>query len=274
MIVHGCQLDIVWENKPENFKRVRSLLNSRKVSPGSLVVLPEMFATGFSMNAGLTAEPRDGVTLRFLRELAEDRRAYVLGGLVRRGGRQRTFNEAVCIAPSGRCAARYDKLQLFTPGCESRHYTAGRDVTLFRWGKLKVAMLICYDLRFPELFRLGVQQGAEAFVVIANWPERRHSHWPALLQARAIENQAYVIGVNRCGRDPESGYAGGSVVIDPRGRTMASSGRKETIVSARLNPSFPSRWRLEFPVLQDIRTAIRLKPCRKVSAKINGGLNR
>ena len=250
----GCQFDIAWEDKEKNFKRVRSLLNRRKLSRGSMVVLPEMFATGFSMNADRIAERTQGATTRFMRELARDKGVYVLGGLVRRGSGGRTFNEAVAIAPSGRCIARYAKLHLFSPGDEPHHYSPGADVTMFRWGSLRVALYICYDLRFPEVFRLGARRGADVFVVIASWPSQRQSHWTALLRARAIENQAYVVGVNRCGRDPHLSYAGGSIVFNPRGETVASAGRNETVFSAGLEPAAPSDWRRDFPALQDIRT--------------------
>jgi omega-amidase len=258
MMIYGCQFDIAWEDKVENFRRVRSLVAKHNLLPGSLFILPEMFATGFSMNAEKIVERKSGPTTDFLRQLARDNDVYVLGGLVRKGQGGKLLNEAICMAPSGKCVARYAKLQPFTPGGESDHFSAGHEVTIFRWAGLKVAVFVCYDLRFPELFRLAVQRGAEALVVIANWPTKRHSHWPALLKARAIENQAFVIGVNRCGHDPKLGYAGGSIVVDPRGKIVAVAGRRESILSAELDPSAPSRWRREFPALQDIRTVFRL----------------
>ena len=252
MRVYGCQLNIVWENKAANFARVRSLLHKRRITPGSFIILPEMFATGFTMNALAIAESINGPTTTFLRQLAAERRSYVLGGFARRAG-QIVFNEAVCIAPSGECIARYAKLHPFSPGGESDHYSPGRHLTVFPCGNLKVAAFICYDLRFPEAFRAAVAQGADMIVVIANWPSRRHSHWTALLRARAIENQAYVVGVNRCRRDPKFEYVGGSVVFDPHGREVALAGSQESIVSANLDPKVPRQWRDEFPVLEDIR---------------------
>lgn len=252
MRVYGCQLNIVWEDKSANFRRVQSLLRRRRIFANSLIVLPEMFATGFSMNGPAMAEPADGPTTGFLRGLAIHTRSYVLGGFARQAGRS-IFNEAVCVAPSGDCIARYAKLHPFSPGGESDHYSAGDKITVFRCENLKVAVFICYDLRFPEAFRAAVWQGAEVMVVIANWPRRRHLHWTALLEARAIENQAYVIGVNRCGRDPKLEYLGGSVVFDPHGRKIAEAGSRESLVSAKLDAKLPSQWRQEFPVLKDMR---------------------
>ncbi len=261
MRIYGCQLDISWENKGENFKRVLALLRKRRLSPGSLVVLPEMFATGFSMNAGAIAEGADGLTDGFLRELAREKGVFVLGGLVRSASRGRILNEAVCIASSGRQVASYVKVHLFSPGDESRHYAPGTEITLFRWGKFKVAVFICYDLRFPEIFRMAVQRGANVLVVIANWPGKRHSHWTALLRARAIENQAYAIGVNRCGSDPQHDYCGGSLVVNPWGETVAEAGQGETLIPANLDMTAINRIRSDFPVLQDVPDSARVEQC-------------
>jgi omega-amidase len=259
MKVYCCQPDIVWENKNENFKRVRALLGRRRLTPGSLVILPEMFATGFSMNADAIAERTGGPTDDFMRELAEEMSVFVLGGLARLASGGRILNEALCFAPSGRRVARYAKLHLFSPGDESRHYVPGTAVTLFRWGKLKVVISICYDLRFPEISRMAVQRGANVLVVIANWPARRQSHWRALLHARAIENQAYAIGVNRCGSDLQLDYDGGSLVVNPWGETVAEAGRGQTIISARLDLAAMNKTRSDFPVLRDARTRFVLK---------------
>lgn len=209
------------------------------------------------MNAVQIAESKDGPTTAFLRELAGELKSYVLGGLARHG-RDGIFNEAICMAPSGDCLVRYAKLHPFSPGGESNHYSAGRRVIVFDCGGLKMAVFICYDLRFPEVFRAAVAQGAQAMIVIANWPRPRHLHWTALLQARAIENQAYVIGVNRCGRDPKLNYAGGSIVFDPQGRRVALAGPRESLVSARLDPKLVSQWRDEFPVLNDVRVKFKI----------------
>jgi len=116
-----------------------------------------------------------------------------------------------------------------------------------------VAPFICYDLRFPELFRMAVRQGAQLYVVIANWPASRVHHWVTLLQARAIENQAYVVGVNRCGSDPKVAYAGRSLVVSPRGVILADAGGGERVLSAELDLAALQAYRAEFPVLQDMR---------------------
>lgn len=259
MKIYGGQVDIVWESKEANFERVRSLLGRRRLPPGSLVILPEMFATGFSMNADRIAEPTGGRTDVFLRDLAQKKGVFVIGGLARLASRGRKLNEAVCYTPAGRRAASYAKLHVFAPGGESRHYSPGGAIALIRWGKFRVAVSICYDLRFPELYRMAVQRGANLLVVIANWPGKRHSHWTALLRARAIENQAYVVGVNRCGKDPQLDYQGGSLVVDPWGEKVAEAGMGESLISAKLDSLKVSRIRSNFSILRDIRTRLTLK---------------
>ena len=128
----------------------------------------------------------------------------------------------------------------------------GDRVVTFRWHDVTVTPVICYDLRFPETFRTGVERGAELFVVIANWPGERHLHWTTLLRARAIETQAYVVGANRCGADPNTSYAGGSVIIDPWGNILADAGAGEAVINAELDHEAQVRYRATFPALRDI----------------------
>jgi len=130
-------------------------------------------------------------------------------------------------------------------------HTAGKDVTVIEWQGLKIATLICYDLRFPELARAAVKAGAELLVFIAAWPIKRVQHWITLLQARAIENLAFVIGVNQCGTDPSLTYPGRSLVIDPHGIIIADAGEHENVLSAELEPAMMHAWRSQFPALHD-----------------------
>jgi predicted amidohydrolase len=142
----------------------------------------------------------------------------------------------------------------FTVGGESLHYLAGERPATFEWAGCRVAPLICYDLRFPELFRASTAQcKPELFVVIASWPEKRILHWQRLLQARAIENQAYVVGVNRVGTDPYYAYCGRSLVADPQGEILADAGGAEGVVSAELDLEALRKYREGLPFLDDIR---------------------
>ena len=253
MHVVACQWDLAWEDKPANFERVRMLLGQSPIAPGSVIVLPEMFATGFSMNVAAIAEEPLGATATFLSALASERSSYVIGGIVSRGTDGWGRNEALVVSPDGKPIARYHKLHPFSLGGESRHYAAGEGLTLFDFGPLRVAVFICYDLRFPEVFRLATRQGAQAFVVIANWPVAREHHWTTLLQARAIENQAYVIGVNRIGSDPHLAYGGRSLIIDPRGQVVSDGGNGEGTIEATLDLPALLEYRRQFPAIADLR---------------------
>ncbi|HEX5446549.1 MAG TPA: nitrilase-related carbon-nitrogen hydrolase, partial [Pirellulales bacterium] len=163
---------------------------------------------------------------------------------------------AAAFGPTGALVARYAKLQPFTLADETKHYEAGGSVVTFPWQGFSVAPFVCYDLRFPELFRASVRRGAELMVVIANWPQSREAHWLALLRARAIENQSYVLGVNRAGDDPHLRYGGHSLLVDPRGETVIEAGSGPQVLSAEIERATLVDYRRDFPALGDMRSDI------------------
>lgn len=250
MNVVGVQLDTVWEDKAANHAALAAMLATDPPAPGTLVVLPEMWATGFSMNVAEITES-GAETEAFLAGRAAEYRIGLLGGVVTTGADGRGRNEAVFFGTDGEEAARYTKIHPFSPGGETRHYGRGSDITLFEWQGFTVAPFICYDLRFPEVFRRAARLGAEVFCVIANWPQARVDHWVTLLKARAIENQAYVVGVNRCGNDPALHYPGRSLIFGPRGEMLADGGTEEGTLSARLDREGLRAYRRNFLVLDD-----------------------
>ena len=252
--VIAVQFNIEWENKAANFSRVRELLRRGSPAPGTLVALPEMFATGFSMNTEELAESYGGPTERFLSELAQEFKVFLLAGVAVRGRDGKPRNKALVFSPAGELIAFYTKMRPFSPGMEHEHYQAGVRPVVFRRADSAVAPFICYDLRFPELFRqVAASEAPELYVVIANWPEKRIQHWVPLLQARAIENQAYVVGVNRIGSDPFYSYNGHSIIIDANGNILADAGNIETTVHARLDLESLRNYRTGLPFLADIR---------------------
>ena len=259
MQIFCCQCDVAWERKTENLSRVESMIDSAAPPRESLVILPEMFATGFSMNLEVVAEPEGGPTEISLRRLAERHHIFLVGGLARTvdGGKRLTYNEALVLNPSGKVAARYQKIQPFTHGGESDHFEAGSGPVIFSWREIRVALFICYDLRFPEHFRRATALGQpELFVVIASWPAPRIHHWIRLLQARAIENQAYVAGVNRCGTDPQHQYPGRSVIVDFHGNILVDAGEGEGIISAKIDSDKLRQYRRDLPFLADMRPEV------------------
>jgi len=255
MRVACCQFDIAWEDKPANYRRVAALVRDARLAPGTLLLLPEMFATGFSMNVAATSEAIGGPTPQFLSELAKEYQLCVIGGaVIIDAGSGRPRNEALAFDPDGKVAARYAKVYPFSLSREHVHHAAGECPALFECSGLRISPAVCYDLRFPELFRRAAREGAELLPVIANWPVAREAHWATLLRARAIENQAYVAGCNRIGRDGEGlTYSGRSQIIDFGGNVLADAGAEETVISAALDPHALTDYRLKLPFLADIR---------------------
>ena len=248
-----AQLDIAWEEKQSNFAKVRAMVDKLRPDAGALLVLPEMFSTGFSMNVAKIKEATPSQTEQFLGAIARLYSIYIIAGVVTQGAEGKGKNEAIVIDIQGRTILRYSKLHPFSLGGETQHYTAGDCIELFNWLGFMTAPFICYDLRFPEIFRAATRKGAHLFTVIANWPNKREGHWVTLLQARAIENQAYVVGVNRCGSDPGHLYPGRTLIVDPHGVIVADGGREEGLVTADIDIAKVTSWRKEFPVLQDTR---------------------
>ncbi len=253
MQVIACQTDIIWEDKRANHDKVRRMLADIAIEPGALIVLPEMFATGFSMNVASIAEGESRETERFLAALAQEKQAYVVGGVVNQSPNGMGRNEAVVFSPDGVEAARYHKIHPFSYGREIEFYEGGDAVVTFDWRGVTVAPFVCYDLRFPEVFRHAVLRGAKVMLVIACWPTAREAHWVKLLQARAIENICYIVAVNRCGQDPKLEYPGRSMIIDLKGDILADAGHEETVISEKLTMPSVETYRNQFPALKDIR---------------------
>jgi predicted amidohydrolase len=206
------------------------------------------------MNAEEVAEPYEGATERFLSELAGEHSIWLIGGAAMRGRDGKPRNKALIFSPEGKLEAFYSKMRLFSPGGEGEHYQAGDHAVMFRWGECTVAPFICYDLRFPEIFREGTRNARpELFCVIANWPAKRIQHWIRLLQARAIENQAYVAGISRVGSDPHYEYAGRSLIIDPQGEILADAGDGEGNIAATLDLVNLRKYRDGLPFLTDMK---------------------
>lgn len=258
MRAHLVQLDIAWEDPAANFAAVDRLIGTRRVEPGELIVLPELFDTGFSLSTQRTAD-RDGRTLGYLRELARRLGAFVQGGrtVLPEDRTGKALNIATIVGPSGAVVCEYAKVHPFSFGRESERFVGGPGVETYDWSAggqtMRVCPAICYDLRFPELFRLGVLGGAQVLALGANWPDTRQDHWRSLLIARAIENQAFVLGVNRTGTDPHLGYAGGTIAVGPRGGVLGELGDEEGVLSVTLDPRAVEAWRETFPALRDIR---------------------
>lgn len=268
MNVYCVQPDTTWMDRDANYRRVEDLLSKQPPEAGSFVLLPELFATGFSMDAPEVAEKPDGPTERFCLDLARRHEVCLVAGHAGWEPGNVAHNEAVVYVPDngGQILARCPKLHPFPLTDEASRYDPGADVVTFAWGRTTLSALVCYDLRFPEAFRRGVRRGVEVFCVLANWPAERAEHWLALLRARAIENQAYVAGVNRTGSDPNLRYDGRSVIVAPDGEVVAEAGQDEGVVSAPLQIDALRAWRSELPALASIREDL-LSPARPTASE-------
>ncbi len=255
MKVICCQFDVAWEDPAGNLANIRRLLGAGRPPNGALVILPEMCLSGFSMETARIAEPEGGPLERALSHLAKEHGIHLLAGLVVSAANGKPFNQSILFSPEGAVSGRYRKMQPFTPGGESASYTAGERCEFFQVGDCLVAPFICYDLRFPELFRVAAWRRPQLYTVIASWPDQRIQHWVKLLQARAIENQAYVAGVNRIGRDPALNYCGRSLIVSPQGEILADAQDQEGLISAELDLASLREYRRGLPFLDDMKPA-------------------
>ena len=251
MKVAAIQHDIVWEQPEENHARLAPMIAAAANDGARLVALTEMYATGFSMNAVRIAEPIDGPSTTFLAEQARTHGIWVGGSIPTRSATGALpTNRFVLAAPDG-AMHRYDKLHPFSYSGEDEHYRGGESTLTIDVEGVQVTPFVCYDLRFADDFWAEAEH-TDLYVVVANWPASRREHWQTLLRARAIENQAYVLGVNRCGRDPKLGYSGRSLIVDPRGEVVADAGSGEGLLRADLDRASLLDYRRTFPVLPDI----------------------
>ncbi|MHC4415828.1 MAG: nitrilase-related carbon-nitrogen hydrolase [Planctomycetota bacterium] len=253
MRVAAVQFDIAWENKPANHATVERMLSEAQIEPGTFVVLPELADTGFSFNLDAIVDDR---SLAWATGLARRLGIWLQPGFADRGPDGKGRNCAAIISPRGEVVGVYHKVHPFSYGEETEHYAGGDRLLIRPCGGAAVCPLICYDLRFPELWRIAAAAGAEVFTIGASWPEPRTAHWQTLLAARAIENQAYVVGVNRVGSDPRLRYEGRSMIIPPGGDVVAEAGDGPAVLTCRLDVAALRRWREAFPALRDTRRGL------------------
>ena len=240
------QSDIVWADPAENVRRAEEAINR---NPGAdLYVLPEMFSTGFCTQPEGIAEPVENQTVSWMKAKASQTGAAIAGSIaIHEDGKY--YNRFHFVTPDGNITT-YDKKHLFTFGGEHKRFTAGSERVIVTYKGFRILLEICYDLRFPVWSRN--KGDYDMIIYVASWPTPRVEAWKALLTARAIENQCYVVGVNRVGEDPGNNYCGGSRVIDPYGQIMAEcEDGKEMEATANVDMAVLEAFRAKFPVLDD-----------------------
>lgn len=244
------QAYLFWENIDKNLKNLSLRLSAGVREKTDLIVLPEMFNTGFTMNVKELAEDMEGKTMQWMQKTAQIYDCVVTGSMaIKENGR--FYNRLVWMLPDG-SHQHYDKHHLFGMGDEDKHYTPGTQQLTVELKGWKIRLAICYDLRFPIWLRNAPDNLYDILLLVASWPDKRTPHWRTLIHARAVENQSYVIGVNRVGHDGNQVYhSGHSMCIDPYGNTVYYKPEDEDLYTFSINYPDLEKTRRQFPFLQD-----------------------
>lgn len=248
MRVAAVQHDIAWEDRDTTLARLGPVVDA---CDADLVVLAEMFAVGFTMSREV-AEAPDGPTTGWLLDRASATGRWIGGSIpVVLGGADRPSNVFTLVSPAG-VVHRYAKRHPFAYAGEHDHYAPGDDRIVVDVGGVRTALTVCYDLRFTGAY-WPLAPDTDLYLVVASWPASRRAHWRTLLRARAIENQAYVVGVNRVGSGGGLDYAGDSCIIDPMGEVLAAAASVETALVADVDPAVVAKVRADLPFMADRR---------------------
>jgi omega-amidase len=246
------QTTLFWEDKKRNLSMLEEKIMGITADT-NLVILPEMFSTGFSMKPAVLAETMEGETIAWMKRIAISKKIILTGSvIIEENGKY--FNRLIWMLPNGN-HGYYDKRHLFAFAGEDQHYTSGNKRLITSVNGWKINLQICYDLRFPVWARQQSNDESPEFdllIYVANWPERRNHAWKTLLTARAIENQSYVIGVNRVGEDGNQiNHSGDSMLIDPLGNVLFTKQQEETVQSFELTKEMLNETRKKFPFWKD-----------------------
>lgn len=249
MRVALTQMDIVWENKEKNMQKVMKLVEEAKKQKVELIVFPEMTLTGFTMNTKLAGEELlFSPTVAFFKKLSKQYNLAIAFGFVEDFGNE--YYNKLIIVSNGKIIYDYDKIHPFNYGEEGKHYTGGTELNTAMLGQMHISGFVCYDLRFPEIFQV-VSKIAEMIIVIANWPKVRIAHWETLLRARAIENQCYIVGVNRTGIGNGLEYTESSMVFDPFGEKLTQESKNQELLIVEIDANRVREVREQYPFKRD-----------------------
>ena len=249
LTISTIQTDLAWEDKNANLSMLEEKINSLRGNT-EVVVLPEMFSTGFSMNTRTLAETMDGETAEWMKRMSSENKVIVTGSMIIEEDKK-FYNRLIWIMPNGEYGY-YDKRHLFAYSEEDKYFSPGNKRLIASVKGWKINLQVCYDLRFPVWARQTSEAEYDVLIYVANWPERRSHAWKTLLCARAIENQCYVVGVNRVGTDGNGiYYSGNSLVIDPLGEVLYHMADEEDVFTVTLQKERLNEVRTKFPFLKD-----------------------
>ncbi|MDD1660680.1 MAG: carbon-nitrogen hydrolase family protein [Methanomicrobiales archaeon] len=247
-----AQFRSIWEDSRENLRRARAQVEEAASRGADLICFPEQFLTGWSPGAPRHAEGPGGPLVQEMQEMAAASGIHLLGAVAERWS-PKPRNTCLAIGPQGQVLATYAKTHLFTPGGEHLHFSPGDQIATFSVGTCRCGIAICYDLRFAPLFRVYALAGVHCMLVPAAWPCRRMPAWEALVAARAVEIQGYVLGINTTGKTPVEEYCGGSLAADPNGRIIARAGTGDELLEVEVDPAVADAVRHRIPVQKDFR---------------------
>ncbi len=245
------QYSPVWESKEENLTKIKGLLSELN-NETSLIIFPELTLTGFTMNAQQNSEEIDGIGMRFFMDLSASMKKDIICGIIEKED-SKFYNSLFHFDSKGLIKAVYRKIHPFTLAEEDKNYSSSKEKVISKFDNYKIGLSICYDLRFPELYRSYAKEKVELMINIANWPIKRIDHWKTLLKSRAIENQCFMVGVNRVGTDPYQVYNGCSAVFDPMGEEVVLVENEEKIIYANIDFDYVKEVRQKLGFLNDIK---------------------
>jgi omega-amidase len=240
-----------FENRENNIIELKDLLD-KNLTDEDIVIFPEMTLTGYTMNTQLFAEELDGIGLTFFINEARRRKKHFFVGIIERD-ENKFYNTLFHLDRNGIIAARYRKIHPFSFAEEDKYFASANEPVITKVDEMTVGLSVCYDLRFPELFRFYAKKKCQLIINIANWPVQRIEHWKILSRARALENLCYFIGANRIGSDPYNEYNGLSVVFDPRGNEILTANSSERIFKVEISEEVVLKTREKYPFLNDIK---------------------
>ncbi|MFJ5622809.1 carbon-nitrogen family hydrolase [Peribacillus loiseleuriae] len=255
MKIACVQMDIAFGEPEKNFTAIEKYIEEAANAQVDVIVFPEMWNTGYALDKLDSLADREGsITRKLLSQLAKKHQVNIVGGSVATKRGDKYFNTMYIVDSTGKIVAAYDKAHLFKLMDEHVYLNEGQSMNVFELDGITCGGVICYDLRFPEWIRTHTLHGAKIMFIPAEWPKKRIDHWQLLLQARAIENQCFIVAVNRVGKDPNNEFNGHSMVIAPWGELLISNQTEEGNLYAELDLEEVDRVRKTIPVYQDRRT--------------------
>jgi omega-amidase len=251
----SAQIAGVWEDPEQTLCKVKGFIRYAAECRADIICFPEQFATGWDPESRNNIQNLTGPVISKLKSCARENSIAILGSF-REASASGPKNTAVAIGKDGTILTRYAKVHLFSHAREDNFFEPGTNLGIFSLGSFSCGIAICYDLRFPELFRIYAKRGVQVIFIPAAWPQNRIRHWELFIRARAAENQMYIVGINTTGTTPVDRYAGGSMVADPQGAIIQKAGDAEQLIFTDLDPRIIEEARCSFPVARDCKDVL------------------